>query len=64
VNTPRTAKGMRYGDMLTFVERDIVDWSYLEDDNMKGNYTACALLARETPQHREAFMKEYRLRCD
>jgi uncharacterized protein YegJ (DUF2314 family) len=64
VNTPRTVSGLRYGDTLTFAERDIVDWSYLDDDNMKGNYTACALLTKESPRDRDEFMKRYRLRCD
>lgn len=31
---------------------------------MKGNYTACALLKRETKANAEAFKREYGLDCD
>ena len=35
------------GDIIQFKDAQIVDWMYLDDGAMKGNYTVCALLKRE-----------------
>jgi uncharacterized protein YegJ (DUF2314 family) len=63
-NTPRSVKNVREGDVITFAEAEIVDWLYLENGKMKGNYTACALLSREPPQDQIAFKQRFGLDCD
>jgi uncharacterized protein YegJ (DUF2314 family) len=63
-NTPRLAKTVKLGQVIEFAETEIVDWLYVEDGKMIGNYIACALLKREPPQQAAAFMKQYGLRCD
>jgi len=63
-NTPRLAKTVKFGQVVEFAETEIVDWLYLEDGKMIGNYTTCALLKREPPQQATAFMKQYGLSCD
>jgi uncharacterized protein YegJ (DUF2314 family) len=63
-NTPRLAKTVKLGQVIEFTETEIVDWLYLEDGKMIGNYTTCALLKREPPQQAAAFMKQYGLSCD
>jgi uncharacterized protein YegJ (DUF2314 family) len=57
-------KRLKFGDTVTFAKRQIVDWTYLEDGKMKGNYTACAILTRESKESAEAFKKQYGLQCD
>ena len=63
-NTPRHVKTVKFGDKISFAEKDILDWMYLDGENMKGNFTACALLKRETKANAEAFKRQYRLECD
>jgi len=63
-NEPRFAKNVKYRQRISFHEADIVDWMYQENGKMRGNYTACALLKRDTPVQREAFRQEYGLECD
>ena len=63
-NTPRLAKSVKLGQVIEFAEGQIVDWLYLEDGKMIGNFTACALLKREPAASAEAFMKQYGLTCD
>jgi uncharacterized protein YegJ (DUF2314 family) len=62
--TPWFAKTVKLGQVIEFTESEIVDWLYLENSRMIGNYTACALLKREPPQQTAAFMKQYGLSCD
>jgi uncharacterized protein YegJ (DUF2314 family) len=62
-NTPRNFTNLALGDRLAFERKDVVDWSYRKGDRTIGNYTACALMHREPPQQREAFMKQYGLAC-
>ncbi|MBL8590249.1 MAG: DUF2314 domain-containing protein [Methylobacteriaceae bacterium] len=62
-NTPRMVKTVKQGQAMTFRRDDIVDWMYVERGAMKGNFTACALLSKESPAEREKFMKTYRLTC-
>lgn len=63
-NTPRLVSNVRAGQTLRFARSDIVDWMYVESDRMRGNFTACALLERETPTQRTAFQQQYGLSCD
>ena len=63
-NAPRFAKNVRAGEMLRFTEGDVVDWLYREDGKMKGNYTSCALIAREPKDQRDALVKRFGVDCE
>ncbi len=63
-NTPRDVKALKIGDTIQFKEAEIVDWTYRDNGKMKGNFTACALLKRDTKANAEAFMKQYGFDCD
>jgi uncharacterized protein YegJ (DUF2314 family) len=63
-NTPRLVSNVRQGQTVTFSRSDIVDWMYLENGRMRGNFTACALLTREPEAQRAAFERQYGLSCD
>jgi len=62
-NAPRLLKQVRDGQAVTFSEREIVDWMYLEDGRMFGNFTGCALLKREDPTEAETFKSQFGLHC-
>jgi uncharacterized protein YegJ (DUF2314 family) len=51
------------GDSITFGENKIVDWHYVDDGKMKGNFTTCVLMRREPKQQAEAFIKQCGLDC-
>jgi uncharacterized protein YegJ (DUF2314 family) len=63
-NTPRAAKQVTFGQLVEFSEAEIVDWLYMEDGKMHGNFTACALLKREPADQAEAMKKQYGLSCE
>ena len=63
-NEPRFAKSVKNGQIVAFDQSQIVDWLYHEDGRMVGNFTACALIKRESPAQQKAFMKHYGLSCD
>lgn len=63
-NTPRMVKTVKFGQLIEFSEHEIVDWLYTEDGKMRGNFTACAMLRRESPDQAEAARKEFGLSCD
>lgn len=62
-NTPRMVRSVKAGQTISFSEKEIVDWTYMDGTTMKGNYTACALLASASPQERENFLKRFGLDC-
>ena len=62
-NEPELAKNVKLGDTITFGEDQIVDWLYLENDRMRGNYTACVLFRREPRKQAEAAIAQYRMDC-
>jgi len=62
-NEPRSVEGLRLGDRITFDQDQIVDWLYLEDGRMKGNFTACVLFKRERREEAEAMIAKYRMDC-
>lgn len=62
-NEPELVKNMKLGDTITFEEDQIVDWLYLENDRMKGNYTACVLFRREPRAEAEAAIAKYGMDC-
>ena len=45
-------------------EHEIVDWTYMDAGKMKGNYTARALLRKDSKEEREAFERRYGLDRD
>jgi uncharacterized protein YegJ (DUF2314 family) len=63
-NTPRQVRSVKLGQAITFDQSEIVDWMYMDDDKMKGNYTACALLKSASKQEAEEFKKRFGLDCD
>jgi uncharacterized protein YegJ (DUF2314 family) len=63
-NTPRVVHSVKMGQSITFAQSDIVDWLYIENGMMKGNYTACALLKSAPKSEAEEFKKTVGLNCD
>jgi uncharacterized protein YegJ (DUF2314 family) len=63
-NTPRVVHSVKEGQTITFAQSDIVDWLYIENGMMKGNYTACALLKSAPKREAEEFKKTFGLNCD
>lgn len=63
-NTPRTVRNVKAGQTIEFAEEEIADWLYLDNDKMKGNYTACVLIRNAPKDQQEAFKKRYGLDCD
>jgi len=62
-NTPRHVANVKRGDTITFGENEIIDWHYVEDGKMQGNFTTCVLMRREPKQQAEAFIKQRGLDC-
>jgi uncharacterized protein YegJ (DUF2314 family) len=63
-NTPRVVHSVKEGQTITFAQSDIVDWLYIENGMMKGNYTACALIKSAPKREAEEFKKTFGLNCD
>jgi len=55
---------LKLGQTITFAQSDIVDWLYIENGMMRGNYTACALLISAPKNEAEEFKKTFGLSCD
>lgn len=63
-NEPQLVTNVVYGESISFSKADIYDWMYYENNKMYGNFTACALLKKESKEQREAFMQAYGLSCE
>lgn len=65
-NEPRMLKSVKFAQTYKFSKSQIVDWTYLDRPNRKmaGNFTACALLSKESPADAEAMKKRYGLNCE
>jgi uncharacterized protein YegJ (DUF2314 family) len=63
-NKPRSVRSVKLGQTITFDQSEIVDWTYMDGDKMKGNYTACALLQSASKQESEEFKQRFGLDCD
>jgi uncharacterized protein YegJ (DUF2314 family) len=63
-NEPRMVHSVKLGQTITFDLSEVVDWMYIDNGEMKGNYTACALLTSAPAQEVEEFKKRFRLNCD
>ncbi|RNF86161.1 YegJ family protein [Montanilutibacter psychrotolerans] len=64
-NRPEVVTRVAQGQRHRFARADIVDWTYTDADTrrMHGNFTACALLAKESPAQAEEFRQQYGLDC-
>lgn len=65
-NEPRMIKTVKFGQQYAFPREHIVDWTYVDrnEPRMVGNFTACALLTRESSAEAEAAKKRFGLRCE
>lgn len=65
-NEPRIVKKFKNGQRFEFPRNLIVDWTYLDASKRKmfGNFTACALLTRESPEEARKFRERFGLDCD
>jgi uncharacterized protein YegJ (DUF2314 family) len=65
-NEPNWVTTVRLGQRIRFSRAEIFDWMYVERTRrrMKGNFTGCALLKKDTPQEQAAFKRQYGLECD
>jgi uncharacterized protein YegJ (DUF2314 family) len=63
-NKPETVHTVKMGQTITFDVSQIVDWIYIDNGEMKGNYTGCAILASALPEEAEEFEKRFSLKCD
>jgi uncharacterized protein YegJ (DUF2314 family) len=57
--TPRMAKQAKVGQIVEFTEAEIIDWLYMEDGEMRGNFGACAVF-----KHLPSVRKHNGLTCD
>ena len=62
-NTPRLLIGVKDGDQIEFPERDVVDWMYVENGKMFGNYTGCVLLRKRPRSEQAEFKQKFGLDC-
>lgn len=63
-NEPRSVRNVQNGQKINFKKEDIVDWLYIENGKMKGNFTACALIKNKTVSEQEEFKRAYGLECN
>ena len=62
-NEPQLVSSVRLGQEISFSRGQIVDWLYFDQGTMVGNYTACAMLKKESQAERDAFEERFGLRC-
>ena len=65
-NTPQMVKTVKLGQRYRFTKGEIVDWLYIDRPQRKmvGNFTYCALLAKESKKEAEAARKRFNLDCE
>lgn len=65
-NEPRLVKKHKHGERVSFSEKQIADWTYVDQTNKRvfGNFTACAILSKEPPEQAAAFRRQYGLQCE
>jgi uncharacterized protein YegJ (DUF2314 family) len=63
-NTPRSVRNVTSGQSIEFTEGEILDWLYMDNGRMKGNFTACALIRNQPKDQQEEFKKRLGLDCD
>ena len=62
-NPPESASQIIKGQTVTYPRSRVVDWTYNDLNEMRGNFTACALLTHAPTQEREQFQTAYKLDC-
>lgn len=62
-NTPRWATWLKEGAVITFLEKEIVDWMYLDGRTVKGNFTFCALMKNEPKKEAAAMIRKFNMDC-
>lgn len=62
-NEPSLVSTVKIGQEISFKKEQIVDWLYISNGKMVGNYTACAMLMRESEPDRRAFEERFGLSC-
>ncbi len=65
-NEPRLVKKVKFDEKISFDRTQIADWTYINqaESKMMGNFTACALLTKESKEQAASFKKKYGLMCD
>jgi uncharacterized protein YegJ (DUF2314 family) len=65
-NTPRSVTNVRLGQVVEFGRGEIYDWMYVDERlrRMMGNFTLCALLAREKPEDAASLKRKTGIVCD
>jgi uncharacterized protein YegJ (DUF2314 family) len=69
-NTPRSVTNVREGQVVRFTRAEIYDWMYADSNfinaerSIVGNFTLCALLARDPPEEAAEVKRETGLICD
>jgi uncharacterized protein YegJ (DUF2314 family) len=65
-NTPRSVSNVREGQIVEFARGEIYDWLYIDiaRQRMVGNFTGCALLAREKPEDAAEMKRATGMTCD
>lgn len=62
-NKPELVHTVKMGQLIAFGRDEIVDWMYMDGGEMKGNYTACALLKSAPKNEAEEFKERFGLTC-
>jgi uncharacterized protein YegJ (DUF2314 family) len=62
-NEPRVVFNVRKGQRIDFARADIGDWMYVRDGKIKGNFTACAMMEKESEKVRQEFARKFRMDC-
>jgi uncharacterized protein YegJ (DUF2314 family) len=64
-NEPLLVKSIKLGQIYRFGRSQIADWKYVDDKSGKtfGNFTGCALSAKEPPAQAEEIRRRDRLDC-
>lgn len=62
-NRPERVTGYKAGQEIVVTLDQVTDWMYFAGHRMKGNYSACALLAHEPAEALRAFEERYGQDC-
>lgn len=63
-DTPEYIHNIKSGDRVEFTKSDIFDWLYVENGQVKGNYTVCPLLLAGPKEQLEEYRVKYGIVCD
>ncbi len=57
-NPPRTVRRLKHGKMLMIPREEVLDWAYIQNGVMQGNYTLRALLPHMNPKEAKHVKKQ------